>query len=105
MIVFNPPLALPYIPSTQKLAFVAAQWMRHDTASMVRVTLILLDEDQHTISPDGPHMPAAVMTAAQLVELTSSKAALAGDTADQAFYRALLPIVRLNLGVQGGAVQ
>src|SRR5208282_3379304 len=102
MIVFNPPVAAPYIPASQKIAKVYGSIQRDEGADLLRVQLVLLDQNGKRISPDPASIPVPRFTPAQIAAVIASTSTLAGDTIDQAISRALLPIVDANLGLAGG---
>jgi hypothetical protein len=104
MISFNPPQALPYIPADQKLASVSLGRSRDPLTGRATLSLVMLDTNGDRISPNPKGLPVGRLTAAECAAIFGAKAALAGDTPDQAFDRAALATVQKMLGVQGGAV-
>lgn len=92
MLEFDPPIALPFIPSTQKLAFVS--WtVQVDGTGAGRAQVLLLDEAKQSISPHIAKMPREGLTAAQLATFCQALAEEAG--------KLLLPLLQENLGIGG----
>jgi hypothetical protein len=104
-IVFDPPAALPFIPSTQKLARVELVSQRDTFRGTQRLQILLIDADGKQISPDADHMPASVVTPAQASAVPTSPVGIDKDTPDQATFRAVLPLVHAMLGITGGTVK
>ncbi|MGA8138715.1 MAG: hypothetical protein ACLQVI_06720 [Polyangiaceae bacterium] len=105
MILFNPPVAAPYIPASQKIAKVYGSIQRDEGLDLLRVQLVLLDTNGKRISPDPNAIPVPRFTPQQIAAVVASTSTQAKDTLDQALSRALLPIVDANLGLQGGVVE
>jgi|GEM_PF-4743497 hypothetical protein len=105
MILFNPPVAAPYIPASQKIAKVYGSIQRDEGLDLLRVQLVLLDQNGKRISPDPNAIPVPRFTPQQIAAVVASTSTQAKDTLDQALSRALLPIVDANLGLQGGVVE
>jgi hypothetical protein len=106
MIVYKPAVSLPFIPAAQKLARIAVDVYRAESSGQPpRIQYVLFDENGDRISPYVKGMPnEGKVTAAQATAMAQSKAALAGDTVDQAQSRAALPFVEAALGTKGGTV-
>jgi hypothetical protein len=108
MIVYNPPQALPFIPAAQKLARVALDVFRSESAGPTKaphLQFVMFDENGDRISPYVKAMPnGGKITPADATSIMQAKAAQAGDTVDQAQSRAALPFVEAALGIKGGTV-
>jgi hypothetical protein len=103
MIVFDPPLALPFIPPTQKIARVALVRSRDELRDVSRLGVILLDEKGARISPDPASMPGGGrFTTKQAAAVEANEAGLALDTPDRTLSRAALSLVHELLGVTSG---
>jgi hypothetical protein len=106
MIIYKPAQPLPFIPAAQKLARIAVDVYRSESSGQPpRVQYVMFDENGDRISPYVKAMPkGGLVTPAEATAMAQSKAALAGDTVDQAQSRAALPFVEAALGIKGGTV-
>jgi hypothetical protein len=95
MIQFDPPISTPYIPSTQKIAFV--NWnFTSDGDGHARANLQLLDEAKQPIAVHQAKMPRGDLSPQQIANLGAQVSAAIGAL--------LLPVIQENLGIQGGKV-
>lgn len=106
MIVFNPPIALPFIPASQTLARVAVDVSRSESANQTRVEFHVFDAKGQRIALDLASMPVVGgrITPQQCAAIAAAKTGLAGDTMDQVHSRAALPFVQSALGTTAGVV-
>lgn len=100
MIGFTPPLVLPFIPPSQKLARAYFLLIRDEGQDLTRATLMLLDEAGDRISPDTKSMPnAGKIPQAGVNAISTGTEGLAGDTNDRCESRNYVGLLRATLGI------
>ena len=104
MILFNPPVAAPYIPASQKIAKVYGSIQRDEGLDLLRVQLVLINTNGKRISRTRTQCRCRASRPADRRRGGVDVDAGEGH-ARRALSRALLPIVDANLGLQGGVVE
>jgi hypothetical protein len=100
MIVINPPVAKPYAPSTQPIAFVGVfvQSRSDPNGNQVRLTVALFDVNKRAIGFDRTQVKPP--TATDMAAFAAAPGQ-AGDTHEQSISRRALSYVSAAYGLNG----
>ena len=104
MIIFSPPVIMPYAPATQPIAKVAVCLTFNEATGQKVPDFVLFDLNNRRIVIDLEGLPQKQITAAQ-IDAFFSEESIAGETLEQSLSSRALPILTTCFGLSGGKVE